>query len=268
MTITNVTKKKLVVCGDSFAVGIGCLNLPDESFGSLLAKELGLDLINLAKGSSSHFSIRLQAIYAIEKINDIDLLILSNTSYNRTEWFATGTPSDVQIKNESVNYHQYPPYGEQSYITRFKHPLVNDSDYTGEMLTENYLGIVDYVETFLNHNRESGYYHRFNTESPEKMRLLYEYYKHIHEDKIKKWYDIGIITLTHILLKNKGIRHIVISDDSECFPYIDPINLCEVSWGKLSLKYPDKLNTYHTSEIGQHVAYTTILNKLHFNGWV
>lgn len=260
--------KKIVVCGDSFAIGIGCLDLQNEPFGSLLAKRTGLDLINLAKGSSSHFSIRLQALYAIRKINNIDLLILSNTSYNRTEWFATGASSTVSVNNECVNYHQYPPYGENSYITRIPHPLVNDPDYTGEMLTENYFGVVDYVDTFLNQDKYSGYYHRFQTESPEKMRLMKQYYTDVHEDKIKKWYDIGIIALTHLELKKAGIRHLIFSDDPECYPYIDSLNLCEVSWGKMSLKYPDSLNTFHTSKEGHKEVYESVVTKLITNGWL
>ena len=43
--------KKLVVCGDSFAKGIGCRNLETEPYGSLIADKLGLELVNIAKGS-------------------------------------------------------------------------------------------------------------------------------------------------------------------------------------------------------------------------
>lgn len=260
--------KKLVVCGDSFAIGIGCLDLYTEPFGCKLAEKMNLSLVNLAKGSSSHFSIRLQALYAMEKFNDIELLILSNTSYNRTEWFATGTSSSTPVKNESVNYHQYPPYGENSYITRIPHPMKDDPNYTGEMLTENYSGIIDYVDVFLDQDKHSTYYQRFQTESPEKMRLLKNYYIDVHEDKIKKWYDIGIITLTHLKLKSMGIKHLIFSDDPDCFPYIDPVNLCEISWGKLSLQYPDPLKTYHTSYEGHEDVYQKVLTKLYINGWL
>jgi len=261
-------RKKIVVCGDSFAIGIGCVELHKDSFGALLSRELGLDLVNLAKGSSTHFSIRLQALYAVEKFSDMDLLIVGNTSYDRTEWFSTGTPSSVIVNNESVNYHQYPPYGENSYKTLYEHPLAKDENYTGEMLTENYRGIVDYVETYLNHDKYSGYYQRFNTESPEKMRLLYEYYKNIHDDKIQKWYDVGIVALTHLYLKKKGVRHLILNDDPECLDFIDPLNQCNVSWGKLALQYPDSLKTKHTSENGHYVAFTTVMNKLRSNGWI
>ena len=45
--------KKLVVCGDSFAKGIGCRNLETEPYGSVVANSLGLELVNIAKGSST-----------------------------------------------------------------------------------------------------------------------------------------------------------------------------------------------------------------------
>jgi hypothetical protein len=32
--------KNLVICGDSFSIGIGCHNLETEPYGSLLAKKL------------------------------------------------------------------------------------------------------------------------------------------------------------------------------------------------------------------------------------
>ena len=79
--------KKMVVCGCSFAKGIGCKDLNTKPFGTLLSDKLDSQLINLAKGSSSNFSIYLQTKYALEKVNDIDLLIFSTTSYDRTEWF-------------------------------------------------------------------------------------------------------------------------------------------------------------------------------------
>ena len=73
---------KLVVCGDSFSIGIGCHDLKNEPYGALLAKELDKDVINYSKGSSTNLSILLQVKYAIEKNPDIDLICIGVTSYN------------------------------------------------------------------------------------------------------------------------------------------------------------------------------------------
>ena len=73
--VTSKTKivsdnKRVVVCGDSFAVGIGCRDLINEPFGSLVARELKRPLFNLAKGSSTNLSIFLQMQYVADKLAD------------------------------------------------------------------------------------------------------------------------------------------------------------------------------------------------------
>ena len=88
--------KNLVICGCSFARGIGCVDLNKSPFGILLSEKLNLNHISLAKGSSSNFSIYLQAKYAVEKIKDVDLVIVSVTSYDRTEWFKE------KVQNNSI----------------------------------------------------------------------------------------------------------------------------------------------------------------------
>ena len=94
--------KNLVICGDSFSVGIGCEDLINEPYGSLLAKELNLNLINLAKGSSTNLSISLQVKYAIENIKDIELLIIGTTCYYRTEWFPENSKNYQHLDNKNL----------------------------------------------------------------------------------------------------------------------------------------------------------------------
>ena len=155
---------KLVICGDSFAKGIGCRDLDNEPYGSIVAKELGLELVNLAKGSSTNYSIMLQALYAIDNIKDISLVLLTNTSYDRIEWFpAAGyTPVGVDLSNLDVNYHQYPPYHPGSYGPRIDgepHPMIDDKFYKGGMFTENLVGIIDYFDTVIDVGLEPSEYY-------------------------------------------------------------------------------------------------------------
>ena len=65
--------KKIVICGDSFNIGIGCRDLANEPYGQLLSKELGIPIINLAKGSSTNLSIYLQSMIRI---------LLNNSGHN------------------------------------------------------------------------------------------------------------------------------------------------------------------------------------------
>jgi hypothetical protein len=257
--------KNLVICGDSFSVGIGCHDLHNEPYGSLLAKKLGLNLINLAKGSSTNLSISLQVKHAVDNIPNVELLIVGNTCYHRTEWFPEDAREDRDANNLNVNYHQYPPYGEGTYPYLLEHPMKDDSRYRGEMLTENWYGVIDYVENILDkHNNvnESTYFKKFKNERPERMRLLKQYYLEFFDSRIQRQYDMAVIIKSHVLLKNKGIKHFVLTNDNEFNLYIPNENLVNVDWGKLSQKYPDDLKSLHTSWEGQKEVYETIVQKI------
>ena len=64
------------------------------------------------------------------------------------------------------------------------------------------------------------------------------------------------------LLKNTNIKHLVFTDDCEYELYISEENRVDVSWGQLSLEFPDDMKTLHTSWEGQKKVYEAVLNKL------
>jgi hypothetical protein len=255
--------KNLVICGDSFSIGIGCHDLNTEPYGSLLAKELGLNLINLAKGSSTNLSISLQVKHAIEHIKDIELLIVSNTCYHRTEWFPEDASENREVNNLNVNYHQYPPFGEGTYPYLIDNPMQQYPNYTGEMLTENWYGVIDYVDNFLDRKvGSSTYFSKFKNERPERMRLLKQYYLEFFDSRIQRQYDMAVIIKSHVLLKNKNIKHLILTNDIEFSEYIPQKNLVDVDWGLLSLNYPDDLKSLHTSWEGHIDVYNSIIKKI------
>jgi len=261
--------KNLVICGDSFNIGIGCHNLNTEPYGSLLSNKLNLNLINLAKGSSSNFSIFLQVKYAIENLKNIDLMCIGVTTYNRTEWFPENYNFEGELKNTNVNYHQYPPFGKDSYASLLSNPMESDINYNGKLLTENFNSVIDYVDNCMdNPNWKSNYYARFNTESKNRMKLLKQYYLEIFDDKIQKQYDIGMMNLAHTLLKSNGINHLFLTYDCEFNQYICSENLVNVDFMKLSKEYPDDMGTMHTSNIGHDIVFNDVINKLKQNEWV
>jgi hypothetical protein len=269
--------KKLIVCGDSFSIGIGCLDLENEPYGCLLSKKLNIPLINLAKGSSTNMSIFLQAKYAVEKLaNKDDIVIVSNTSYDRVEWFPFDTKIDQpELSNTDVNYHQYPPYGYNSYYPKgapnriqLENPMKDDTDYNGYMFTENFAGIVDYWENFRKDKNPSVYYDRFTFEDDLRIKTLYDYATLIHDSRINRIYSIGVLGMAHQLLKRAGIKHLILTHEIDTYSQtIDMENLAPVDWGYLSFHYPDKVETFHTSPEGQQLAYEYVLKKLQENGW-
>jgi hypothetical protein len=272
------TSKKIVVCGDSFAVGIGCRDLINEPFGSLVAKELNRPLVNLAKGSSTNLSIFLQMQYVADKLADTtEIALIGNTSYDRVEWFPLDTDFETnshragELTNEMVNYHQYPPYGPHSYWQTLPNPMADDPDYTGKMFTENYMGVIDYWQTFGKKRTKpySDYYKRFDNEPKQRMKTLYDFAVSVHEPRINRIYSIGVLAMGHQRLKQAGIKHLIFSHEVEKYSqYIDPVNLVNVNWGQLSLDYPDDIPSWHTSAEGQRVVYETVMKKLKENGWV
>jgi hypothetical protein len=260
----------LTICGDSFNIGIGCRDLINEPYGVLLSNQLNKPLINLAKGSSSNLSIFLQARYAVEKL-DTDLVLVSPTSYDRVEWF----PVDYEFPNKElsltdVNYHEYPPYGVGTYMQQLPNPMQDDSEYTGAMFTENYRGVVDYWETFVSQNRDSGdYYQKFRNENNVRIKALYDFATMIHEPRINRLYTTGLMTMAHQLLKNKGIKHLILTHEIEEYSkFIDMTNLVDFSWGQLSLDYPDDLPSWHTSAQGHVKAAEIVMKRLKENGWI
>ena len=264
---------RLIVCGDSFNIGIGCQDLLTQPYGTLLAKELGYELINLAKGSSTNLSIWLQVEYAVKnlKANSNDIIIVSETSDERFQWFtANSNRTPGPITNLEVNYHDYPPYGENSYHQRFeKHPMADDPNYTGTMITENVRGVIDYLDNYVDKKMYSTYYKRLHNEPVKKLRTLKNYYGSIHDGNISGIQSKALMSMSHLLLGSNRIKHIIM------MAYPDPLhgmvpdeNMLKFSWGNLTLDYPDNVNSGHASEEGHVVVKNVLLNKLKENEWV
>lgn len=261
---------KLIICGDSFNIGIGCIDLHTEPYGVLLANHLERELVNLAKGSSTNLSIYLQAEYAVKNIaTQDDIVLVSHTSYDRVDWFPMDYEFGHEITNADVNYHEYPPYRAETYHQVLdKHPMQDDPLYKGGMFTENYMGVIDFWETFRKDDKYSGYYARFRNEPKERMKTLYDFATTIHDPRINRLHSIGVMTMAHQLLKKRNIKHLFLADEpKEYAKFIEEDNLVELSWGKLSLEYPDDLPSWHTSSKGHEVAKNIIIEKLKENGW-
>jgi hypothetical protein len=236
-----------------------------------------MGLINLAKGSSTNMSIYLQAKYAVDRLaGRDDIVLVSNTSYDRVEWFPFNSEprNDRELTNADVNYHQYPPYGVNSYhvdnqSVQLPNPMQDDPNYRGTMYTENYMGVIDYWETYRRDEVDSAYYARFKDEPKYRTKTLYDFAATIHEPRINRIYSIAVLGMAHQLLKRAGIKHLILTH--EVIDYsktIDLENLVHVSWGDLALEYPDDLNTWHTSAEGHRHAADTVLNKLKENNWI
>ena len=265
---------RLIVCGDSFNIGIGCHNLHTQPYGSLLANQTNRKLVNLAKGSSTNLSIWLQVKYAVEELaaNEHDIIIVNETSSERFNWFPEGTSSKYDLTNLDVNYHDYPPYGNDSYVTHQldSHPMQDHPNYKGTMITENIAGVIDYLDRFVanGYDQRGSYYNRLVDEPVSKLKLIRDFYTTVHDDHLSQIQSRSLMVMCHSLLRNKNLKHVMLVTNSYmCRDLILNENLLQFGWGELTMKYPDTVNTGHASEDGHVEAYENVLIKLKENGW-
>ena len=261
---------KIIICGDSFSIGIGVKDLLNDAWGPIISKEYNREVVNFAKGSSTNYSIALQADYAIENIKDIDLLIISDTCEHRTNFFkykehikrAAGSWDNVQISNSDVNYHEYPPYGPGTYHQIIPHPYINNPKYKGTLNTENWHGVIEYTDRLLEKEDTSGsYYKKFN-EDDERLLLLRDYYLKISDIQIQRKQDVGCLLLSYLKAKKANIPVLLAMEKEEIQDIVPIEDYVRVSWGDLALKYPYTLPSMHTSEVGQKEAAETVINHI------
>lgn len=269
--------KKIVICGDSFNIGIGCWDLKTEPYGALLADHLKLEQVNLAKGSASPVNIFLQVKYAVEKFDDIDYLIMSSTTYDRFDWFPEGYYVKDEISLLDVNYHEYPPYKPGIYVESLPNPIGHEPGYRGGMFTETPAAIMKLMDLIRKWQKDpaskefdGGYWFKFKSSDPSRITSLYEYMKKVYDPYSNKIKVRGTLVMGHALLKKKGIKHLILSHEPHMLTdYIDEENLCKLNWYELAQHYPDNMPPPgHTNQTGHEVAFNTVIQKFRDNGWI
>ena len=258
--------KKLVICGDSFNYGIGCVDLDKSPYGVLTAKHFGWDLIRLARGSASNYTIYLQGMFAADMVERPHLIILGQTSYDRIEWFSEKKPKHFYTHSlYNLNYHEYPPHHEAQgpYHTEpMDYHLRTDPKYAPYMLSEQ-IGGVDHCLETRRTNFVSGYYKRLETEPTEKLKLIVDHYLQINDHSIKKNYDIGMLFQAYSYIKRKGLNCIIMTEDVDTFAkYMDRDDLLYQSWGQMAIKYPDSVGSMHASEEGHFITSNNLIEKI------
>lgn len=274
MEHTNWLPKRLIVCGDSFNIGIGCNDLNTEPYSILLAQHYGIPVINLAKGSSTNLSIWLQVQHAVEKLSAgaDDLVLVNETSSNRFNWFPESYNQNRPLTNHLVNYHQYPPYGADSYHHRLpQHPMQSDPEYQGVMYTENIAGVIDYCDNFLarGYDQRGRYYDRLTTEPAQRLKLMMEFYASIYDENISQLQSQAFMMQCHLLLSRHNIRHLMMLPNPGAVHRMVPVeNLFRLQWGEITLEYPDTIPSGHAHSGGHEYAAKIISEKLKKNGWM
>lgn len=247
-------KNLMVVCGDSFNYGIGCVNLHTQPYGVLTSEFFNWDLIRLARGSASNYTIYLQGKFAAEMQRKPHLVILGTTSTDRIEWLATGEKLHKPPSLTDVNYHLYPPHHQAPpcHDAPMDFHISNNPQYSPKILSEQVVAFDEYIAARKNSLPNLGYYERLHTESVRKIELINQHYFEITNSFIKRDYDNGVIMLAYRELKKKGINCIIASNDTAFFRHAvdEERDYFNPDWLKCIATWPDSVGSMHTGEDG------------------
>jgi hypothetical protein len=257
-------KEKIVVCGDSFNVGIGLVDMEKQRYGQLVADNFKYDLVVLARGSASNYAVFLQGVYASEMTPKPKCVVLCVTSYDRIEWLADDVENYVNVNLLHLNYHEYPPHHhpQPHHDSPLDFYLKNNINYNPKLLTEQVIAIPEYLKLLAEKN-VADYYQRLHSQSPDKLKMLLEHYVTVWgNNTIKRDYDIGLILSAYMKIKNSGINCLVLSSDSKFNDLIPEKDLIEHSWGQLSIHYPDTIGSKHADYPAHEYTAQLIIERI------
>jgi len=251
--------KEVAICGDSFACGLGietkyCF---EKSFGSLVAESLAASYKIYARGGCCNYIIFLQVQKVIEdyKHKEKPLVLVSTTNHSRFTF-----PSD-HVTNaynnytlEDVEYHLHEPYCDRDGWDRREIPFKTNK--TPKLISET-------ISNFIHFASGSGpnLAYLFKNVN-EKFSAIKTFYEELYDDSIKQTNDTGLILMMHMMLKEAGFPHLILSPNQDQNRFIDKQNFLLNDWGVYSRMYPDIYKSGHCDERGHVLVSDKIIKKI------
>jgi hypothetical protein len=252
--------ESVVVCGDSFATGVG---IPTERcyedfFGGLVAEELNLPLRVFARSGCCNFAIYLQVKKVIEQYqySKIKPLVLVSVTYHERYMI----PIVDNIKNDDldlkhIQYKEYEPYSDFSKPQRkIEFELADEPKFVSQTITN--------INLYLEGEQAGATTKSLDVVPRSKYNSLMNYIADVDNEKIKYEYDNAIITKAHLLLLNNNIPHIIMSTHDDFFKHLNQKNVAIVDWGGLCKRFPDNLGTGHCDENGHKEVFEILKPKV------
>jgi hypothetical protein len=238
---------EVAICGDSFACGSGidtkyCF---ERSFGALVADSLDASYKIYARSGCCNYIIYLQVQKVIEdyKHKDKPLVLISTTNHSRFTF-----PSDHVTKSynnytlEDVEYDLHEPYCDREGWHRRDIPFKPSK--TPKLISET-------ISNFLHFASGDGPNLAYLFKDVDtKFAAIKTFYEELYDDSIKQTNDTGLILMMHVMLKEAGFPHVIMSPDQHQNRFIGKENFLQNDWGVYSRKYPDKGNSGHCDERG------------------
>jgi hypothetical protein len=225
---------RIISCGSSFSSLEP--KLPNTHYTEILAKELGAELINIAKPGSSNFAIRLQIETAIAM--KPDLITFEFASASRIDLplsaFNEDGNYDSKLNAHNLRYTNYHSVVDKT-IDQSKESIVSD-------------GIRNFIDGVCFPANERL--------TPNSRRALEYWFTELYDEDLKYHQDYFTCTSAFLPLENSGIPYIWTRGDMCMFDWSIYNN--EVPEGGnmwLGNIDPTIINVYHTSpEVQEEIA--------------
>lgn len=254
--------KQVVVCGDSFACGSGmeASHCFEKSFGALVADELNVPYKIYARGGCCNYVIYLQVKQAIEDFGGKEkpLVLISTTHHSRFTF-----PSD-HVTNAynnytlaDVEYHLHEPYSVHCGLDRREIPFTPSKE--PKLISET-------LSNFFHYQSGEGPNLKYLFKDLDaKLAAIKTFYAELYDDSIKQTNDSGLILMMHMMLKDAGFPHVIMTPNNHSDRFIDKKNYLQNDWGVYSRKYPDPRNSGHCDERGHIQVADKIIKHIESN---
>lgn len=248
--------KCVAVCGDSFGTGAGLddSHRYEKSFGGVISSRLGLPLKVYARPGCCNFTIFLQVKKIIEQHRAgviSPLVIITLTNHSRLFFPMDSTHGSRKLDLSNVIYRDYSPYAEYSNPVRpIEFDIMDTPNFTSETISNIGLCLSG------SNLRNSNHFAKFTDKKFEAIKM---YFQELYEDSVKLEYDDALVLTMHSLLKERGIKHVILGYCKHRHRFIDKENFAEVHWGEICMKYPDSQGSMHCDETG-HLLVADMIN--------
>lgn len=251
--------KEIVVCGDSFACGIGlsprtCF---EDSFGGLVAKYFKVPFTVLARSGCCNYVIYLQALKVVEdyKHKEKPLVLITTTNHSRFIFPSDHADSGYNHYTlEDVEYDLHEPYSKRDQQNR--RPLPFEPNSKPKLVSETVSNVMYYLD-----GKAPNLEYLF-TDVKSKFSAIKNYYEELYDDEIKQTYDTALILMMHNCLKEASIPHLIMTPTEHNDRFIDRENYLFNNWGYYAQKYPDKMGSGHCDERGHKEVAEKIIDRI------
>lgn len=223
--------KRLITCGCSFmSPDIHNPRFIDTHFSQILAKELGYELIQLARPGASNGGICIQLEEAIRL--KPDLILFGTTAFDRTEFSASPECANLgeRFLTEKVRLEEVYGYGSN--------PI---------LYSDNLMSIIP--DTSWWNHKDSG---KTVPNPEEKHNALVEWFKHLYIPKWKRQLDTYCMYAIQHKLLLSGIPSLKVIDllESPDIPFFECVT--GKKYSIFSYSASDYSGSYHTTIEEQH----------------